>query len=126
MPLLLGLEALQPLIIVKTLVFSNLLEHVLDSRHHTLETAEVNVGTIVKLGKDFISILLNLVLNVHLSTTLVGLFTRKSIVKTEVIRELLLDLLPFVIIEEGIRVGNTKEQPGLALVGTASRSVFHK
>ena len=121
---LLGLKSLEPFVIVKTLVFGDLLEHVLDSRHHTLKTAEVDVGTLVKLVKDFVSVFFNLVLDVHLSTGLVGLFTGEGIVKTEVVRELLLDFLEFIVVKESIRVGNTKEQPGLSLVGFGSGGIF--
>ena len=37
-PLLLGLKSLEPLIIVQALLLGDSLEHVLDTRHHTLET----------------------------------------------------------------------------------------
>ena len=40
MPLLLGLEALEPLIIVELLAFAHTLEHVLNTGHHSLETTQ--------------------------------------------------------------------------------------
>ena len=84
------------------------------------------MGTILKLGKDLISILLNLVLDVHLSSVLVLLFTGKSVVKTEVLGELLLGKLEFIIIEKGIGVGNSEEQPGLSLVNIGGGGVLGK
>jgi hypothetical protein len=57
-PLLLGLESLEPLIIIKTLAGSNNLKHVLDSGHHTLEAAEVNVGSFFsKISSEYSSTL---------------------------------------------------------------------
>ena len=123
-PLLLGLQALEPLIIVKSLLLGNTLKHVLDSGHHSLQSAEVDVGTVVQLLENLVGVLLNLVLDVHLAAILVGLLTGKSVVETEVVRVVLLDLLPLVVVEEGVAVGNTKEQPGLALVGVSSRGVL--
>jgi hypothetical protein len=126
MPLLGLLQALDPLFVVKALLLGNSLEHVLDSRHHTLETAEVDVRSVLKLVENLIGVFLNLVLNVHLSTRLVGLFTGKSVVDTEVRGELLLGLLEFVIIEESVNVGNTQEKPCLSFVRTSSGGVFGK
>ena len=70
-PLLLLLQALDPLIVVNALAGSNFLEHILDSRHHTLKTAEVDVGSVLQLGEDLIGVFLNLVLDVHLATLLI-------------------------------------------------------
>ena len=109
MPLLLGLEALEPLIIGDALALADTLEHVLNTGHHTLETTEVDVSTGVKLVEDLVSVLLNLVLNVHLSTVLVLLLTGKSVVEAEVVGVGLLGGLELVIVEEGIAVGDTKE-----------------
>ena len=116
MPLLLGLEALEPLIIGDALALADTLEHVLNTGHHTLETTEVDVSTGVKLGEDLVSVLLNLVLNVHLSTVLVLLLTGKSVVEAEVVGVGLLGGLELVIVEEGVRVRDAKEEPGKALV----------
>jgi hypothetical protein len=124
MPLLLLLESLDPLVVVKSLLGGNSLEHVLDSRHHTLKTAEVHVSTVLELGEDLISVFLNLVLDVHLSSALVQRFTGESVVNTEVIRELGLGSLELVIVEEGIRVSNSKEQPSLTLVDLSGRGVL--
>jgi len=82
------------------------------------------VSSVGKSVKDVIGVFLNLVLDVHLSSILVFLLTRKSVVKFEVIGVLLQDLLPFVIVQEGIRVGNSKEQPGSSLVGVSGGGVF--
>ena len=123
-PLLLGLKSLQPLVVVQSLLVGNALEHVLDSGHHSLKTTEVDVGTVLKLLEDLVGVFLNLVLDVHLSSVLVFLFSGKSIVETEVVRELLLGLLELVIIKKGVTVGNTKEQPGFSLVGIGGRGVL--
>jgi hypothetical protein len=59
-------------------------------------------------------------LNVHFAARLVGLFTRKSIVDTEVLGELLLGLLELVIVKKSIDVGNTKASPLYALAAGVS------
>lgn len=46
MPLVLVLQALHPLLVLDALAGSHSLEHVLDARHHTLQTAEVDVSTL--------------------------------------------------------------------------------
>mmetsp|Transcript_18598 Transcript_18598/g.34436 ORF Transcript_18598/g.34436 Transcript_18598/m.34436 type:complete len:354 (-) Transcript_18598:9-1070(-) len=126
MPPLGLLQALEPLIVVKALGLGNTLKHVLDAGHHSLETAEVDVGTILELGEDLIGVLLNLVLDVHLASLLVLLLTGEGVVQAEVVRELLLSSLELVIVEEGIRVGNTEEEPGLTLVRIRGRGVLEE
>jgi hypothetical protein len=123
-PLLGLLQSLEPLVVVKILLFGNSLQHVLDSRHHALKTAEVDVSTVIQLFENFVGVFLDLVLDVHLSARLVLLFTRKSIVDTEVFGELLLGLLELVIIKKGVAVCDTKEQPSFSLVGLGGRGVF--
>jgi len=123
-PLLGLLQALEPSIEVKSLLLGNSLEHVLDARHHTLKTTEVDVGSVLELGKNLISVFLNLVLDVHLSSLGVGLFTGESVVKTEVFRVRFLGSLELVIVKKGIRVGNSEEQPSFSLVGTGGRGVL--
>ena len=98
MPLLVLLQSLQPLIVLQSLRLSNSLQHILNSRHHTLQPTEIDMCSIVELGEDLVSILLNLILNIHLSSLLVFLFTGQGIVQTEVVGELLLSLLPLIII----------------------------
>jgi len=125
-PLSLLLKSLDEFIVVHSLGLTDSGKHILNSRHHSLQTAEVHVGTILKLLEDLIGVLLNLVLDVHLSSVLVLLFTRKGVVETEVFGVLLLGKLEFVIIKEGIRVGNSKEQPGLTLVNFGGGGVLGK
>jgi len=125
-PLSLLLKSLDEFIVVNSLALANSSKHILDSGHHSLQTAKVHVGTVIKLGEDLISILLNLVLDVHLSSILVLLFTGKGIVNTEVFGVLLLGKLEFVIVKEGIRVGNSEEQPGLTLVNCSGGGVLGK
>lgn len=98
----------------------------MDSRHHSLETAEVNVGSVAELVKDLVGVFLDLVLDVHLSAVLVGLFTGESVVELEVIGVLLQDLLPLVVVEESVRVGNSEEEPGGSLVGLGGRGLLNK
>ncbi len=116
MPLLGLLESLEPGIVVNVLVGTGLLEHILDSRHHSLKTTEVDVGSVVELLENLISVLLNLVLDVHLSSALVLLFTGKGVVDTKVIGESGLGLLELVIVKKGVGVGNSEEKPCLSLV----------
>jgi hypothetical protein len=123
-PLLGLLESLEPLVVVKSLGSSNSLEHILDTRHHTLKTTEVDVGTTGKLLEDLIGVFLNLILDVHLSSGLVLLFTGQGVVETEVVWVLSKSLLPLVIVEKGIRVGHSKEEPCFSLVGLGGRGVF--
>mmetsp|Transcript_15434 Transcript_15434/g.33427 ORF Transcript_15434/g.33427 Transcript_15434/m.33427 type:complete len:349 (-) Transcript_15434:60-1106(-) len=126
MPLLGLLESLDPLIVINSLLFAHTSKHVKNSRHHSLESAEVHVSTSLKLGKDLISILSNLVLDVHLSSTLVHGFTGESIVNSEVIRVACLGILELVIIKEGVAVGDSKEQPSLTLVNIGGRGVLEE
>ena len=125
-PLLLGLQSLEPLVVVDSLLVTDFLQHVLDSRHHTLESTEVDVGATVELAEDLISILFNLILDVHLSTLLVLLFTAQGIVQTELVRVRLLDSLELVVVQEGITVSNTEEQPSLSLVRLGGGGFFNK
>jgi hypothetical protein len=126
MPLLVVLQSLNPLLIINSLGFANLRQHILNTRHHSLQTAEVHVRTILQLVEDFIGILLNLVLDVHFATLLVVLLTGEGVVKTEVVGETSLGILEFIIVEEGVGVGNTEEEPGLALVDTGGGSVLEE
>mmetsp|Transcript_65147 Transcript_65147/g.174687 ORF Transcript_65147/g.174687 Transcript_65147/m.174687 type:complete len:250 (-) Transcript_65147:409-1158(-) len=126
MPLLLGLESLEPFVVVDFLFFADGLEHVLDSGHHTLEAAEVNVGSTVQLGKDFVGVLLHLILNVHLATVFVFLFAGKRVVEAEVFGVFLEDRLPLVVVEKSVAVGDAEEEPGLALVSFSCWSFFRK
>ena len=125
-PLSTLLKSLDEFIVINSLTLTNSLKHILNSRHHSLQTAEVHVGTIVKLLKDLIGILLNLVLDVHLSSVLVLLFTGKSVVKTEVLGEFLLGGLEFIVVEEGVGVGNSEEEPGFSLVDIGGGGVLEE
>mmetsp|Transcript_17539 Transcript_17539/g.31714 ORF Transcript_17539/g.31714 Transcript_17539/m.31714 type:complete len:344 (-) Transcript_17539:96-1127(-) len=116
MPLLGLLESLDPLIIINSLVFAHIRKHIKNSRHHTLQTAEIHVCAVLQLGKDLIGILANLVLDVHLSSRLVLLFARESVVNSKVLGESCLGVLELVIVQKGVAVGHSEEQPGLSLV----------
>ena len=118
------LQFLEPCVVVDVLGLGNSLEHRLDTRHHSLKTTEVNVGTVFELFENFVGVFFDLVLDVHLSSLAVVLFTRQSVIDAEVFRVLLLGELEFVIVKEGVRVGNTKEQPGFTLVGGGGGCVF--
>mmetsp|Transcript_17388 Transcript_17388/g.29499 ORF Transcript_17388/g.29499 Transcript_17388/m.29499 type:complete len:273 (+) Transcript_17388:773-1591(+) len=126
MPLLLRLQSFQPCVIVQPFRCCYSLQHILNTWHHTLQSAKVNVRTILQLREHLISILLNLILDVHLSSALVRLLTRQSIVQSELIWVLLLHGLPLVVVQQGITVGNSQEQPCLSLVGIGSRCILHK
>jgi hypothetical protein len=45
---------------VDALALADSLKHVLDTRHHTLQAAEVDVGTLVEGIEDLVGVLLNL------------------------------------------------------------------
>lgn len=127
MPLPLLLPVLELLAPVDSLLGADALEHLQDARHHSLESTEVDVSTLVQPGEDVVGVLLHLVLNVHLATPLVQRsFTGESIVKLELVWVSLKDVLPLVVVQEGILVGNTKEQPGSALVSLGGRGVLHE
>ena len=99
----------------------------LDSGHHALEAAEVDVGTLVQGVKNLIGVLLNLVLDVHLAALLVErALAGKRVVKADLVRvgaEVSLELL---IVEEGILVGHTEEKPCEALEVLSSRGALQK
>jgi len=117
MPLLGLLESLDPLIVINTLALAHLSKHVLDSRHHSLESTEVHVSTSLKLFEDLIGVLLDLVLDVHLASVLVeSALSGQGVVDTEVVGVAGLGFLELVIIEKGVAVGNAEEEPGLTLV----------
>ena len=126
MPLLGLLESLDPLIVVNSLLLADTGKHVLDSRHHSLQSAEVHVGTILQLCEDLSGVLLNLVLDVHLSAILVLLLTAEGVVNSEVVGVTGLGILELVIVQKGVAVGNTKEEPGLTLVDLGGGGLLHE
>mmetsp|Transcript_5995 Transcript_5995/g.10231 ORF Transcript_5995/g.10231 Transcript_5995/m.10231 type:complete len:380 (+) Transcript_5995:74-1213(+) len=125
-PLAALLEAAEPRVVVDVLRLAHLGEHVLDARHHALEAAEIDVAALVEAVEDLVSVLLHLVLDVHLATLLVLHLAAERVVEAEVVRVLLLDRLELVIVEEGVRVGDAKEEPRKALVRLGSRSLLNK
>mmetsp|Transcript_774 Transcript_774/g.1825 ORF Transcript_774/g.1825 Transcript_774/m.1825 type:complete len:343 (-) Transcript_774:65-1093(-) len=126
MPLLGLLKSLEPLVVRNSLLLTDSLEHVLDSRHHSLKSAEVDVGTGVKLVEDLVGVLLDLILNVHLSSLLVLLLTAEGVVETEVVGVTGLRVLELVVVKEGVRVGNSEEEPGLTLVDISGGGVLEE
>lgn len=86
----------------------------------------IHVGALLQALEDLVGVLLDLVLDIHLATFLVVLLSGKSIVKSEVVGELLLDLLPVFVVEEGIGVGHAEEQPRHALEGRGSGGLLHE
>merc|ERR1719453_1633691 len=110
----------------EALLVAHLLEHLGDARHHALEAAEVHVRAVVHAVEDLVSVLLDLVLDVHLAAVDVGLLTRECVVDLEVVGVLLEALLPLVIVEERVTVGNAEEEPRKALVHLAERRLLDK
>lgn len=84
------------------------------------------MAALVKALEDLVGILLHLVLDVHLASTLVVLLSGEGIVESEVVGVLLLDLLPVLVIEEGVCVGHAEEEPSQALEGRSSGSLLHE
>mmetsp|Transcript_42874 Transcript_42874/g.130419 ORF Transcript_42874/g.130419 Transcript_42874/m.130419 type:complete len:611 (+) Transcript_42874:1500-3332(+) len=126
MPLLCLLESLEPCVVIQSLLLGNALEHILNTRHHTLEPTEVDVRPGLELPEHLVSVLLDLVLDVHLAPLGVGLLPRQSVVDAEVVRELLLGLLELVIVKEGIAVGDAEEEPRLAFVDLSGGGVLNE
>jgi hypothetical protein len=126
MPLTLLLPVLQRLCPDQPLLGGDGLEHLEDARHHALKATEVDVCALLHSLEDLIGVLLDLVLDVHLAALLVVLLARQRVVQTEVLRELRLDLLPVLVIQKGVGVGHTEEQPSQALEVPACRRVFHE
>mmetsp|Transcript_12511 Transcript_12511/g.35687 ORF Transcript_12511/g.35687 Transcript_12511/m.35687 type:complete len:361 (-) Transcript_12511:20-1102(-) len=106
------LESLVELVPVQSLLGGDALEHLKNSRHHSLESAEVHVGTILHQIEDLIGILLNLVLDVHLSAALVGLLPGQRVVNPELVRVGLHARLDLIVVQLGVGVGDSHEQPG--------------
>mmetsp|Transcript_29813 Transcript_29813/g.30243 ORF Transcript_29813/g.30243 Transcript_29813/m.30243 type:complete len:301 (-) Transcript_29813:258-1160(-) len=100
------------------------LKHLQNTRHHPLQSTEVDVGTIAESLKELIGILFHLILDVHLPASGVVLLTRESIVELKVVGVAGLDVLPHLIVEKRIAVGDTKEEPSNALVSGGSRSLL--
>jgi hypothetical protein len=97
----------------------------LDSGHHALEAAEVNMGTLVQGVENLIGVLLYLVLDVHLATLLVeGALAGKSVVKANLVRVGAQVGLKLLIVKERILVGNSEEQPCETLEVLAGRSAL--
>jgi hypothetical protein len=67
-PLLVLLELRQLLVPTLPSLLRHLLEGVLNPWHHPFQTAEVDVRATVQELENFIAVLLDLVLNVHLAT----------------------------------------------------------
>ena len=126
MPLLLVLQPLDPLLIIQSLGFANLRQHILNSRHHALEPAEVNVGPVVELGEYLVGVLFDLVLDVHLASLLVLLLAREGVIEAEVAGKSGLGVLEFVVVEEGVGVGDSEEEPRLSLVGVGGGGVLEE
>mmetsp|Transcript_15478 Transcript_15478/g.18645 ORF Transcript_15478/g.18645 Transcript_15478/m.18645 type:complete len:232 (-) Transcript_15478:464-1159(-) len=110
-PLTSLLPFLKSLLPVDSLGFSNTFHSSEDTRHHSLESAEVDVCTEVHELEDFLSVFLNLILDVHLTAALVLLLTGKRNVVAELFRVFLLHCLPVFIVKKSIGIGNTKEEP---------------
>jgi len=115
-PLALLLEAREVVVEVEALLGAHLLEHVLDAGHHALKAAEVHVGTLVKGVEHLVGVLLNLVLDVHLATLLVGgALTGEGVVHAHLVGVLAEVHLELLVVQESVLVGNTEEQPGETL-----------
>ena len=120
-PLALLLETGEVLFEVDALGLADILEHVLDARHHALKTAEVHVRALVECVEHLVSVLLNLVLDVHLATLLVGrALTREGVVEAHLVGVLAEVHLELLVVEEGVLVGDTEEEPGETLEVLAS------
>jgi hypothetical protein len=83
------------------------------------------MGTLVQGIENLIGILLNLVLDVHLATLLVGrALAGKGVVQADLVRvgaEVRLELL---VIKEGVLVGNAEEEPCETLEVLSSRGAL--
>ena len=101
------LEALVEFLPVETLILRHALEHVKDSRQHTLKSTEVDVRTVLEEVEHLLGVLLDLVLDVHLATILVLLLARDGVVDAELVRETLSHDLEL----DGSRDGTARSVP---------------
>merc|ERR1719359_2579888 len=115
-PLAVALPLLLLVLPVHPLRRADLLEHLGDAGHHALEAAKVDVRALVHPLEDLVGVLRHLVLDVHLAARLVLLLARERVIELEVVGEVLDDRLPLVIVQEGVAVGDAKEEPRKALV----------
>mmetsp|Transcript_15281 Transcript_15281/g.35973 ORF Transcript_15281/g.35973 Transcript_15281/m.35973 type:complete len:329 (-) Transcript_15281:302-1288(-) len=116
---LLLLHLLQELGVDHALRLHLLLETLREATLHALEAAHVDVrfGILDQLPQ-ILAVLHHLVLHPHLSVDFVLLrllFAGNCVVVAELAWELGLHLLPLFVIEQGLAVGNSQEQPGTAL-----------
>mmetsp|Transcript_41962 Transcript_41962/g.104771 ORF Transcript_41962/g.104771 Transcript_41962/m.104771 type:complete len:440 (-) Transcript_41962:9-1328(-) len=125
-PLLVLLPALEDVLPGLALALSHALEHLQYPRHHALEPAEVHVCALVHPVKDLLGVLLHLVLDVHLAALLVVLLTGQRVVQPELVRVLLQDRLPLLVVQQTVAVGHPQEQPRQALESVAGRRLLHK
>mmetsp|Transcript_44221 Transcript_44221/g.68927 ORF Transcript_44221/g.68927 Transcript_44221/m.68927 type:complete len:273 (-) Transcript_44221:421-1239(-) len=115
MPLTILFEFLSELVVVNAFGSRNLLQHVLDSRHHTFKPAKINVSSLVQSIKNLICVLLDAVLDVHLSTVLIRLLSGQGHVVPELVWVRRLNGFPIVIVQERICIRNAEEEPSQAL-----------
>mmetsp|Transcript_40727 Transcript_40727/g.103675 ORF Transcript_40727/g.103675 Transcript_40727/m.103675 type:complete len:375 (-) Transcript_40727:315-1439(-) len=100
-----------------TLLFGQRAEGLLETALHAFQAAHVHVRLLfLKHWPDLVRILHDLVLNPHLLALFVRHLVRDCIVVSEVIRVELLDLSPLLVVQNGARVRNAKEQPSQASV----------
>merc|ERR1711988_1956713 len=125
-PLARLLPLLELLLEVEALLLAHTLQHLGDARHHALEAAEVHVRALVHALEDLVGVLLDLVLDVHLAAVDVGLLAGEGVVELEVVGVLLEHLLPLVVVQERVRVGDAEEEPREALVRLAEGGLLDK
>lgn len=80
MPLLVLLELGQLLFPALASLLCHLLKGVLNSRHHPLQTAEVDVRAAIQKLENLIAVLLDLVLDIHFATAPVLLLPAEGFV----------------------------------------------
>ena len=80
MPLLVLLELRQLLLPALPSLLRHPLEGVLNPRHHSLQTTEVDVSTTIQKLENLIAVLLDLVLDVHLAAAPVLLLPAEGFV----------------------------------------------
>mmetsp|Transcript_13728 Transcript_13728/g.20411 ORF Transcript_13728/g.20411 Transcript_13728/m.20411 type:complete len:228 (-) Transcript_13728:515-1198(-) len=126
MPLPCLFKFFQKFFVVHSFLTGHALQHGQNSGHHTLKSAEVNVGPVFELLEDFIGVLFHLVLDIHFASLRVRLLPGKGVVHPELVRVGFQHSLPFVIVQQRIFVCHAEEEPRVSLVVSGSGRLFNK
>mmetsp|Transcript_4161 Transcript_4161/g.8618 ORF Transcript_4161/g.8618 Transcript_4161/m.8618 type:complete len:404 (-) Transcript_4161:117-1328(-) len=128
MPLTLLFQIRQVLLPIQSVLLRhNLFQRLQNTGHHTLQTAKVNVRTIVQSLQNHLRIFREHVLHVEFATiVLVGHFPGNGVRGLKVLRVGLHHFLKFIVVQQPTRHGHAQDQPGLSIVQVSGDGVFGK